>query len=181
MASTNGPASSSGLVIVTASSSHSPRVWKACSTESASTSSTSLPMSVSKMIRTGTAVPAHADITIESATIQQANRRAAIREMLAGVLFSLKFDAPFPLPPSPRGRGRTAPRVKLDREAPDSPSNGLQDSLSPRERARVRGKGTLASRAMSALDLTSGHRAQGYVTLSHSFMLIGIGFGKTNA
>src|SRR2546427_11156259 len=53
MASTNGPANSSGFVIVTASNSQSPRVSSACSIASASTSSTSLPMSVSKMIFVG--------------------------------------------------------------------------------------------------------------------------------
>ena len=41
--------------MVTASNSHSPRLCKACNTESASTSSTSLPTSVSKMTFTGAA------------------------------------------------------------------------------------------------------------------------------
>src|SRR5579859_4945407 len=53
MASTKGPANSSGLVTVTASSSQSPRVCRAWSIASASTSSTSLPISVSKIIFTG--------------------------------------------------------------------------------------------------------------------------------
>ena len=75
MASTKGPASSSGLVMVTASNSHSPRLCKACRTESASTSSTSLPMSVSKMIFTGAGPAAEEERIAVKASSREARRR----------------------------------------------------------------------------------------------------------
>src|ERR1035437_1802708 len=93
-ASTKGPASSSGLVTVTASNSHSPRVWKACNTDSASTSSTSLPTSVSKMIFTGVASAASAGTMGHNAVIQQASRSAETRKPKAEGRNKLEIRSP---------------------------------------------------------------------------------------
>ena len=67
-------------------------------------------------------------------------------------------DDPFPLTPalSPR-RGGPAARVKAKSQDLDSPRDGIRFSLSPRERAGVRGKLTSALRMGCDLGSMSGY------------------------
>ena len=66
---------------------------------------------------------------------------------------------PFLLTPalSPR-RGSTIVRPAVDAERSDSSQDGIRFSLSPRERARVRGNGTAAWRPLFPWGSTSGYR-----------------------
>src|SRR5207247_4363329 len=69
--------------------------------------------------------------------------------------------APSPSPrPSPLGKGRHARRLLEQRDAADWRRTGERFSLSPRERAGVRGNKVLAIRIAALFSGSRGHGAQ---------------------